>query len=556
MSALKAFLGNEDSPDAVCEFKKDVKSTIQDPDSPIQPEDEYVGDFEEISTLRQGLHQRHIQMIALAGTIGTGLFLTSGRAISRSGPLGAFLGYLVMGCVAGTVTLAMGEMGTLIPLNGGIVRYAEYFVDPALAFANGYNVVYSYLVSIPAEIVAAAVLVQFWSDLSSAIWITIFGLLMLCTALVFVRVYGELEFTFSIMKILLIIGVNIMALVITCGGGPDHKTIGFEYWRNPGPFVQYLEIGGALGRFLGVWTSLNSALYAYSGIETITVAAGETKSPRQAIPQATKRIFFRILIFYVISIFMIGLVVPSNESRLSNSSGTASQSPFVIAATLAGIKVVPSIINAVIIMSAWSSGNSNVLGGSRVLFGLAMNGQAPKFFTRLSRFSVPWIAISLYGLFMCLGYMSLSSTANTVFDWLQDLVSITTLTNWLTILVTYLRFYYGCKKQGISRKSLPWATPLQPYISWASLFMLTILLITGGYSTFIKGHWDNEGFVSSYINIPLFLILYFAYKFVRKTKIVPLEDIPIQPFIDIANRNPEPQLKRKKGLRRLNILWN
>ncbi|OQE92063.1 hypothetical protein PENNAL_c0008G05588 [Penicillium nalgiovense] len=556
MSALKTFLGNEDSPDAVCEFKKDVKSTIQDPDSPIQPEDEYVGYFEEISTLRQGLHQRHIQMIALAGTIGTGLFLTSGRAISRSGPLGAFLGYLVMGCVAGTVTLAMGEMGTLIPLNGGIVRYAEYFVDPALAFANGYNVVYSYLVSIPAEIVAAAVLVQFWSDLSSAIWITIFGLLMLCTALVFVRVYGELEFTFSIMKILLIIGVNIMALVITCGGGPDHKTIGFEYWRNPGPFVQYLEIGGALGRFLGVWTSLNSALYAYSGIETITVAAGETKSPRQAIPQATKRIFFRILIFYVISIFMIGLVVPSNESRLSNSSGTASQSPFVIAATLAGIKVVPSIINAVIIMSAWSSGNSNVLGGSRVLFGLAMNGQAPKFFTRLSRFSVPWIAISLYGLFMCLGYMSLSSTANTVFDWLQDLVSITTLTNWLTILVTYLRFYYGCKKQGISRKSLPWATPLQPYISWASLFMLTILLITGGYSTFIKGHWDNEGFVSSYINIPLFLILYFAYKFVRKTKIVPLEDIPIQPFIDIANRNPEPQLKRKKGLRRLNILWN
>ncbi|KAF3029190.1 hypothetical protein E8E15_002032 [Penicillium rubens] len=555
MFTLKGFLGNED-PAAVHEFKKDAKSTIEDPESPIQPEDEYVGDFKEISTLRQGLHQRHIQMIALAGTIGTGLFLSSGRAISRSGPLGAFLGYLVMGCVAGTVTLAMGEMGTLIPLNGGIVRYAEYFVDPALAFANGYNVVYSYLVSIPAEIVAAAVLVQFWSDLNSAIWITIFGLLMLCTALVFVRVYGELEFAFSMMKILLIIGVNIMALVITCGGGPDHKTIGFEYWRNPGPFVQYLGVGGALGRFLGVWTSLNSALYAYSGIETITVAAGETKSPRQAIPQATKRIFFRILIFYVISIFMIGLVVPSNEPKLSNSSGTASQSPFVIAATLAGIKVVPSIINAVIVTSAWSSGNSNMLGGSRVLFGLAMNGQAPKFFTRLNRFSVPWIAISLYGLFMCLGYMSLSSTANTVFDWLQDLVSITTLTNWLTILVTYLRFYYGCKKQGSSRESLPWATPLQPYISWASLFMLTILLITGGYSTFIKGHWDNEGFVSSYINIPLFLILYFSYKFFRKTKIIPLEDIPIQPFIDIANRNPEPQLKRKKGLRRLNVLWN
>lgn len=364
------------------------------------------------------------------------------------------------------------------------------------------------------------------------------------------------------------------ALVITCGGGPDHKTIGFEYWRHPGPFVQYLGIGGSLGRFLGVWTSMNSALYAYSGIETITVAAGETKSPRHAIPQAAKRIFFRILIFYgmlilkdrksfksdvfplVISIFMVGLVVPSNEPRLSSSSGTASESPFVIAATLAGIKVVPSIINAVIITSAWSSGNSNMLGGSRVLYGLAVNGKAPKFFTRLNRFSVPWVAISLYGLFMCLAYMSLSSTANTVFDWLQDLVSITTLTNWLTILVTYLRFYYGCKKQGISRKSLPWATPLQPYISWASLIMLSLLLITGGYSTFIKGQWSDEGFVSSYINIPLFFIFYFAYKLIHKTKIIPLEDIPIQPFIDIANRNPEPLPQPKKGLRKLNILWD
>lgn len=188
----------------------DEKTTPHNIMTPVPLADEATGEFEEVEATRQGLHQRHIQMIALAGTIGTGLFLSSGRAIAHSGPLGAFLGYLIMGCVAGAVTLAVGEMGTLVPLNGGIVRYAEYFVDPALAFANGYNLVYSYLVSIPAEIVAAAVLVQFWSDLNSAIWITIFGLLMLCTALVFVRVYGELEFFFSMMKILLIIGVNIM----------------------------------------------------------------------------------------------------------------------------------------------------------------------------------------------------------------------------------------------------------------------------------------------------------------------------------------------------------
>lgn len=206
----------------------------------------------EVKELKQGLKQRHIQMIALAGTIGTGLFLGSGRAIAHAGPLGAFLGYAIIGMAAASVVLAVGEMGTLVPLSGGIVRYSEYFVDPALAFANGWNEVYGYLVSIPSELVAVAVLVEFWTtSVSNAVWITIFGLLMLGTAFLFVRVYGEIEFFFSTLKILLIIGVNIMALVITCGGGPSGESIGFRYWKHPGPFVQYLGISGSLGRFLG-----------------------------------------------------------------------------------------------------------------------------------------------------------------------------------------------------------------------------------------------------------------------------------------------------------------
>lgn len=253
---------------------------------------------------------------------------------------------------------------------------------------------------------------------------------------------------------------------------------------------------------------------------------------------------------------MVGLTVPSDDPDLSHYSGTASTSPFVIAAKRAGIKVVPSIINAVILTSAWSAGNSQMLGGTRVLYGLAMDGRAPKIFTRLNRFSIPYCAVILYGLSMCLGFMTLSSGASVAFDWLQDLVSISTLVNWLTICVTYLRFYYGCKKQGINRKDLPWAAPLQPYITWVSAIIFTLLLITGGYATFIHGHWSNETFVSSYINIPLFAILYFGYKFIKKTKIVALEEIPIQGFIDIANANPEPEPKPKTGLRKLNILWS
>ncbi|KAF1345759.1 amino acid permease/ SLC12A domain-containing protein [Delphinella strobiligena] len=515
-----------------------------------------VDDMREVKEVRQGLHQRHIQMIALAGTIGTGLFLGSGRAIARSGPLGAFLGYSIIGLAVSSVVFAVGEMGALVPLNGGIVRYAEYFCDPALAFANGWNLVYSYLTSIPAEIVAAAVLVEFWVTVNNAIWITVFSLLMIFTAMLFVRVYGELEFFFSVLKIMLVIGINIMALVITCGGGPNGQSIGFQYWRNPGPFVQYLGISGSLGRFAGFWTTLNNALYAYSGIEVITVAAAETRNPRHAIPQAARRIFVKILLFYVLSIFMVGLVVPSNSPDLLRGSGTASQSPFVIAARSAGIKVVPSIINAVVLTSAWSSGNSNMLAGSRVLYGMAKNGHAPKLFMKMNRFGVAWVAVAFYGLFMCLGYMTLSSSASTVFTWLQDIVSIATLVNWLTILIVYLRFFYGCKKQGINRHTeLPWAAPWQPYTTWASLVLFVVLLFTGGYATFIHGHWSNETFVSSYLNIPLILIFYFGYKFWKKTKIIPLHEIPIRGFIEVWHQNPEPEPKPKKGLAKLNVLW-
>ncbi|PWY64964.1 hypothetical protein BO94DRAFT_615494 [Aspergillus sclerotioniger CBS 115572] len=513
--------------------------------------------LDEAQVFQQGLHQRHIQMIALAGTIGTGLFLSSGRAIAHAGPLGAFLAYSIMGLAVSSVVFAVGEMGALVPLAGGVIRYAEIFVDPALAFANGWNQIYSYLVSIPSEIVAAAVVIEFWTTINNAIWITVFGLLMLITALLFVRVYGELEFGFSILKIMLVIGINLMALVITCGGGPNHTSIGFRYWRDPGPFVQYLNIGGSLGRFLGFWTALNSALYSYSGIENITIAASETRSPRRSIPMAARRIFVRILLFYVLTMFMIGLVVPSNDPDLLGSSGTASESPFVIAARNAGIKVVPSIINAVVLTSAWSSGNSNMLGGSRVMYAMAAEGHAPKWFMRMNRFGIPWVAVTILGIFMALGYMTLSSSASTVFTWLQDIVSIATLVNWGCICIVYLRFYYACKKQGIDRhKELPWAAPFQPWSTWITLGLFSILFLTGGYTTFIHGHWDTETFISSYLNVPIIFVLYFGYKLWMKSKIIPLEAVPVRPFIQHYQENPEPEPEPKRGWQRLNFLWS
>ncbi|KAJ5929466.1 amino acid permease [Penicillium verhagenii] len=510
----------------------------------------------EVKELRKGLRQRHIQMIALAGTIGTGLFLGSGRALANAGPAGIFMGYLFMGFLISGVTLSIGELSALIPLSGGVIRPASYFVDPAFSFAQGWNVTYQYLISIPAEISAAAVIIQFWVTVNNAIWVTVFSAVLFASNLFLVRIYGEIEFTLAILKVCLIVGMNIMGLVITAGGGPDHKSIGFKYWQDPGPFVQYLGVPGSLGRFMGFWTVFANAAYAYSSVETISMAAAETYAPRRNIPKAAKRVFVRVMLFYVVSVFMITLLVPSNDPMLLRSSGTAAQSPFLIAATRAGVSVVPHIINAIVLTSAWSSGNSTLLSGSRILYGLAREGQAPKFLARTNRWGVPYMGVLAIGIWMALGYMSLSSTAATVFTWLQDLVACAQIMSWLVICTTYLRFYYAMKKQGVSRDRLPWKAPLQPYAAWVTLVSLTIILLTGGYTTFIHGRWSTETFISSYLDIGIFATFYFGYKIWYRTKIVSLDESPVLRFVEIAENDPDPPEEPKSRWSAISILWS
>jgi len=173
----------------------------------------------------------------------------------------------------------------------------------------------------------------------------------------------------------------------------------------------------------------------------------------------------------------------------------------------------------------------------------------------LTNQGIPWICVAWYGAFIALAYMSLSQGSNLVFSWLQDVVAVTTLCNWIVICGVYLRFFYSMKKQGISRSELPWAAPLQPYITWITFCFFILLLLTNGYTTFLRGHWSDETFVSSYFNIPFLIVLYFGFKWIKKTKIVALENMPIRPFIQTANENPEPPLAPKVGWHRFNILW-
>lgn len=246
-----------------------------------------------------------------------------------------------------------------------------------------------------------------------------------------------------------------MGLVIDLRGIPGQERLGFKYWNDPGPFVEYLA-PGYWGRYLGFWAVMTNAVYSFAGVESVSVAAAETKNPRQNIPKACNRVFARVSILYLLSVLIVGLLVPSNDPSLNDHSGTAAQSPFVVAASRAGIKVVPSIINAVVLTSAISSSNQSLLSGTRILYGLALKNQAPKIFLRTTKYGIPYLCVILQTLVASLAYMSLSNGAFTVFNWLLRLTAAGTLVSWSVILLNHIRLHRAMQKQGIELHELPW----------------------------------------------------------------------------------------------------
>ncbi|KAK2614955.1 hypothetical protein N8I77_001742 [Diaporthe amygdali] len=497
----------------------------------------------ELHDLKRGLTERHLSMLGIAGAIGTGLFLSLGGAIQTGGPLGALLGYAMVGGIVCSVQFALGEVTALLPVTGSFVRHAGFLVDPALEFAIGWNLVYGNLLSIPSEITAICVLFQFWTDLNSALWIIIFIIATVVVGVAFVRIFGEVEFFFAVLKILLVVFLIILGLVIDLGGVPGTPRIGFKYWQNPGPFVEYIGTGD-WGKFLGFWGVMTSAVFSFAGVESIAMAAAETQNPRRAIPRACRQVFARVLLFYMLAVLVVGMLVPSDDPRLGDESGTAAQSPFVIAASAAGIRAIPSVVNAIVITSAWSASNQSLMAGTRVLYGLALKGQAPKIFLRTTAWGTPYMCVALFTLFMFLSFLTLSNNAMTVFWWLVDLTAAGVLVSWCTILLNHIRLKLAMKKQGIPVARLPWHNSWTFYSSWISLCLCIIILLTNGFSCFTEGNWDPETFVSSYLDIPLVITAFLVWKFYKRTKFYSLDEIPLADALRQADLEEAARLQR------------
>ncbi|KAH7128837.1 amino acid permease [Dactylonectria macrodidyma] len=471
--------------------------------------------------LDKQLKSRHVTMIAIGGALGTGLLVGTGSALVRAGPASILIDYTIVGFVTYLVMGALGAVISFMPLPIGYGGYAARLVDPALGFATGYAYFFNFLLAVPNQISAFALIVRFWvgDSVSPAVFITIAIVVIVLINCANVKYFGEFEFWLSGLKVVILVGVILLLIVLAAGGGPTGDRAGFRYWNDPGAFAEY-RIEGPTGRLLGLWSVMITAVYSFMGTELVGVTVGETQNARLAMPKAINLTFYRIVFFYVISVFLLGLVVPYDSPELAfavDASTSASASPFVVAIRMAKIKGLDHVINACLVIFVFSAANSDLYIAARTLYAISIDGKAPKIFSRTAKNGVPCIAVGFCALFTTLAYMSLSTGAQLAFMYLSNVVTVFAILSWIAILITHIAFTRACKSQHIDAAYIPYRAPLGAIGSYFALAFLILLTLTQGVNYFVL-EFDFRGFIVAYIGIPVFVACFVGYKFVHKTQ--------------------------------------
>ncbi|CUH96516.1 Aromatic amino acid transport protein AroP [Propionispora sp. 2/2-37] len=428
--------------------------------------------------IQRGLKNRHIQMIALGGAIGTGLFYGSASVVKTAGPA-VLLAYLVGGAVIFFIMRALGEMSVDNPVSGSFSHYAYQYWGDLPGFMGGWNYWFNYIVVSMAELSVVGTYINFWLP-DIPIWISALACLILVTMinLFHVKAYGELEFWFAIIKVLAIIGMIIFGfLIIVFGVGNGGQPIGFSnLWQHGGFFPHGLQ---------GVILSLVMVMFSFGGVELIGITAGEAENPQKSIPQAINQVVWRILLFYVGALTVILAIFPWNQIGLTGS-------PFVQIFTHVGIPSAANVLNAVVLTAALSAYNSALYSNGRMLYGLAVQGNAPRIFARLNSSGIPVAAILTSTGFTLIAVLLSYLNPEKVFLYLMALATISIIINWAMILIVQLKFRQR-KAQGQQKLAfrMPWH-PVSSYISL--LFLLSILGIMAfipdmRYSLYIAPVW-------------------------------------------------------------------
>ncbi|KAH8168167.1 hypothetical protein CIB48_g53 [Xylaria polymorpha] len=472
----------------------------------------------------RNLKPRHIQLIGIGGTIGTMLYVQIGKGLIQGGPGSLFIAFSLWCTVILAVTFCLAEMVTYLPISSPFIRFAGRYVDEAFGFAAGWNFFIFEAALVPFEVTACNVIIHYWSDIVPAAGIiAIVVLLYALINVMAIKWYGETEFWAALGKVLLIVGLLIFTFIVAVGGNPQHDHFGFRYWYEPGAFAEYYTTG-SLGRFQG---------------------------------------FLQCLIFASLAVAAVGVLVPYNDPDLKaayeeNRPGAAA-SPYVVAMNRLGIPILPHIVNALILTAAFSAGNSYVYCASRSLYGLALEGKAPRFLVKCTSKGVPIYCVTLVLLISLLSFLQVTQGTAVVLSWFVSLITASQLVNYCVVCCTYLCFHRALKAQGINRDSLPYKGYLQPYAAYYALVATFIFALVGGYTVFLPGNWDVASFLFSYASVAAFPILYFGWKVLHKTIIYPADKVDLQQDLDVVEeytRNYIPQPPRNGFSKWFNIIFS
>lgn len=416
------------------------------------------------STLKRGLSARHIRFMALGSAIGTGLFYGSAEAIRLAGPA-VLLAYLVGGAAVFMVMRALGEMAVHDPVAGSFGHYASRYLGPLAGFLTGWTYTFEMIIVALADVTAFGIYMGLWfPDAPQWVWVLsivfFIGALNLCS----VKVFGEMEFWLSLLKVTAIIAMITAGLgIMMFGFGAGHESTGVSnLWSHQG----FMPNG-----ITGVIASFAVVMFAFGGIEIIGVTASEAKDPEKVLPRAINTVPVRILLFYVLTLFVLMAIYPWNSIGQNGS-------PFVEIFSSLGISSAANILNLVVITAAISAINSDIYGAGRMMYGLAQEGLAPKCFSRLTRNGVPWMTILVMAIALLCGVVLNYLIPKNVFLIIASIATFATVWVWLMILISQVAMRRSMSKENVARLTFPvpfW--PVAPILT--ILFMAFIIAVLG-----------------------------------------------------------------------------
>lgn len=409
---------------------------------------------------QRGLGARQIQMIAIGGAIGTGLFLGAGKAISMAGP-SLILAYAVAGLVIFFIMRALGELLMYRPVSGSFSEYAREFLGPFAGFVTGWTYWLFWVVTGMTEVTAAAQYMTYWFDIPQWVSALIFTIVLYGANLISVKLFGELEFWFSMVKVTAIIGMILICLgILTLGFSDAGETASVTHlWGDGGFFPK--GIGGTL-------MTLQIVMFAFLAVELVGVTAGESKDPEKTLPKAINTVPWRIAVFYVGALIMILSVV-------SWTNFEPGVSPFVAAFDKMGLAVGAGIVNFVVLTAALSSCNSGMYSTGRMLRDLALNGQGPKLFTRLTKSGTPLIGTTFSALLMMFGVWINYQWPGEAFEKVVSFATISGMWAWIMILVCQIRYRAKANRGELPQSAFK--APGAPFTSWFALAFIGMVIV-------------------------------------------------------------------------------